>query len=75
MPKRHRLFLSARCISGSRLSLVLGRGRRGNDRRIDDRAGLQQQPLLVEQRADFGKDPLGQLAPLQQVTESQNRRQ
>jgi len=53
---------------------VLGRWRRGNDRRIDDRPGLQEQPTLLEQRPDLGKDPLGELMRFEQVTESQNGR-
>ena len=42
----------------ARLVLVLGRGRGGDDRRIHNRPGLQQQPLLLKQRANLGKDPL-----------------
>lgn len=58
----------------SRLLLVLRRGRRCDDRRIHDRSGLEQQSLLLQERADLGKDLLGQLMPLKQVAEPQDRR-
>ena len=57
-----------------RLCLVLGRRRRLDDRRIDDRPGLQQQPLLLQQPADEGKDLLRQPVPLRKVPEPQDRR-
>jgi len=46
----------------ARLRLVPGRGRR-----IDDRPGPRQQPLLLEQSAHQGEDLLAQPVPLQRV--------
>jgi hypothetical protein len=56
------------------LLFVLRRGRCSNDRRIDNRAALQQQPLLLQQRANLGKDRLGQFVALKQVPKAQDRR-
>src|SRR5882724_5272021 len=53
---------------------VLGRGRRSNDGRIHNGAALEQQPLLLEQGSDLGKDLLGQSMLLQQMPETQDRR-
>ena len=54
--------------------LVLGRGRRGNDGCIHNRAGLQQQPLLLEQATDLCKYLLRQFVLLQKMAKAQNRR-
>ncbi len=54
--------------------LVLGRGRRGNDAGVDNRAGLQPQSLSGEMRVDRLQQRLAQLMPLQQVAEVQDRR-
>jgi hypothetical protein len=43
----------------TRFLLVLRRGRRRDDRRVDDRSALEQQPLLLQKIADLGKDLLG----------------
>ena len=53
---------------------VLGRGRRGDDGRIHDRAALEQQPLLLKQRADLSKDALSQVVLFQKVAKAQDRR-
>jgi hypothetical protein len=58
----------------SRFILVLGRGRGLDDRGVHDRPGLEQQPLLLQQRADLGKDRLRQGMLLQKVPEAQDRR-
>src|SRR6185312_13454746 len=52
---------------------ILGGGRSGNDRRIDNRAGLQQQPLLLQELADLRKDALAELVLLEQMPEAQDR--
>jgi hypothetical protein len=57
----------------ARLLLVLGRGRGGNDRRIDNRALPHQQAALLQHRRDFVKQPLGQIMPFQPVPEMQDR--
>lgn len=46
IPKCQSLPFRVRCISGSRLLGVLGRGRRLDDRRIHNRPRFQQQPHL-----------------------------
>ena len=58
----------------ARLRLVLGRGRGGDDRGIDDCALAHQQPALRQHRADLVKQAFGQLVLLQPVTEVQHRR-
>ncbi len=58
----------------SRLLLVLRRGWSGDDRRIDDRPGLQQQPPLFELGANLGKNPLREPVLLKQVAKAQDRR-
>lgn len=51
--------------------LILGRGRRGDDRRIDNGAFLEDQALHGQQRIDGRKDTLGQLAPFEYPAELQ----
>ena len=53
--------------------LVLRRSRGSDDRRIDDRAQLQQQPAALKQAAHLGEDRLGEPVLLQQVPEAQDR--
>jgi hypothetical protein len=56
------------------LLFVLGRGRRGDDRGIDDRALPHQQAALVQHRADFVEQRLGQVVLVQPMAEVQHRR-
>src|SRR5208282_5897772 len=58
----------------ARLLFILRRGRRSNDGRVHNRPGLQQQPLLLEQRANLSENPLSKLVLLEQVAKAQNRR-
>ena len=51
------------------MSSVLGRTRRGDDRRIDDGAGLERHAAVLQHPARFGKQALAQLVLLQQMTE------
>src|SRR6185312_3908964 len=53
---------------------ILGGGRSGNDRRIHNRAGLQQQSLLLQELADLRKDALAELVLLEQMPKAQDRR-
>jgi hypothetical protein len=53
---------------------VLGRGRGGNDRGIDNRPLAHQQPALGEHRADLVKQAFGQLVLFQPMTKMQHCR-
>lgn len=53
---------------------VLGRGRRGDESDINTRAKLEQQAPILQQRADLGKDLLGEPTPLQLVSKPRDRR-
>lgn len=53
--------------------LVLGRGRRRNDRGIDHRALLEHEPLLGQLGVDRLEDGLGELVFLQQMPEGEQR--
>ena len=53
---------------------VLGQGQRLDDRGIHNGAGLEQQPRLFQQGADFGQDALRETVPLEQMPEAQDRR-
>src|SRR5215213_4709081 len=55
------------------LLLVLGRGRRGDDRGVDNRSLPHQQAALLQQRADFVEQSLGQFVSLQPMPEMQHR--
>ena len=56
------------------LLLVLGRGRRRDDGRIDNGALTHQQPALFQKRPHFVEQHLGQCVPLQPMTKMQHRR-
>lgn len=58
----------------ARLRLVLGRGRGGDDRGIDDCALAHQQPALRQHRADLIEQSFGQLMLFQPMAEAQHRR-
>ena len=58
----------------ARLRRILRRAGRGDDRRVDDRPALQQQPLRGEQLLDRLEDRRGQPVLLEQVAEAQDRR-
>src|SRR3954471_13751233 len=74
IPKCHWLPFFVWCISGSRLCcLVLGRGRRGDDRGVDDRPLAHQLAALLQQRADFVEQSLCQFVSLQPMPEMQHR--
>ena len=53
---------------------VLGRTRRADDRRIDDRTGADLEALLSQVRVDRGEDLRAQLIGLQQMAELADRR-
>jgi hypothetical protein len=53
---------------------LLGRGWGGDDGGIHNGAGLQQQPLLIEQPPDVPEDPLAEPVLLEQMPEAQGRR-
>jgi len=53
---------------------VLGRTRRADDGRIDDRSGSDLQPVGLEHRADTGEQLRSEIMLLQQAAESQQRR-
>jgi hypothetical protein len=53
----------------ARLPLVLGRGRGGDDGRINDCALPHQQAAFLQHRRHFGKQRLAQLVALQPVAE------
>ena len=61
-------------IGVARLVLVLGRTGRGDDGRIDDRAGAHQQPLLAQVRVDLVEQRPREVVGLQQAAELQQRR-
>ena len=58
----------------ARLRRILRRAGCGDDRRVDDRPALQQQPLRGEQLLDRLEDRRGQPVLLEQVSEAQDRR-
>ena len=71
----HWLPFLLECISGSRvLSLFLGGDGRGNQARIDHRAGLEEQAALAQQRVDAGQDLPGQFVLFQAVAKAQDGR-
>src|SRR5438067_10908794 len=74
IPKYHWLPFLVWCICGSRSLRVLGRGRRRDDRRIDDRAFLHEQLALAQKRPDLRKDLLGQIVRFEQVPELEQGR-
>ena len=53
---------------------VLGRGRRRDDRRINDGAFAQHQALARQMRLDCGKDGFGQLVRFEQMAKLEQRR-
>jgi len=53
-------------------AVILGRARCRNQRGVDQRALLEQQPALGQQGIDLSQQPLGQAVFLQAVTETQN---
>jgi len=55
-------------------ALVLGRGRGGNDGRIDDRALAHQQTAFLQHRPDLIEQYFGQFVLLQPMAEVQHRR-
>jgi len=56
------------------LRLVLGRGRRSDDGRIDDRALAHQQAALLQHRPDLVEQHFGQVVLLQPMAEVQQGR-
>ena len=56
------------------LLLVLGRGRRSDDRRIDDRPLAHRQAALLQQRRDLAEQHFGQFVALQPMAEVQHGR-
>ena len=66
-------LLCRRHLRVARLGLVLGRGRRIDDRRIHQRARAQRDALVGKVRVHLGKQLLGQLMLLQQVAEVEDR--
>ena len=65
--KRRRTWLA-------RLGRVLARGWRVDDRRIDQRARAQRDPVIGQVTVHLGEQLFGQLMPLQQVAEVEDRR-
>ena len=61
--------LGGRHLRIARPRLVLGRGWRINDRRIDQRARAQADALVCQVRVDVRKDRLRQPVPLRHVAE------
>jgi hypothetical protein len=55
------------------LRRILRRRRRADDRRIDRRAVLEEQPLCLEQALHHGEHLRGELVLLEQVPEVENR--
>src|SRR3954452_14666787 len=55
------------------LLFVLGRGRSGDDRGVDNRPLPHQQAALLQHRVDFLEQSLGQIVPLQPMPEMQHR--
>ena len=62
-------LLGGRHLGVARARLVLRRGRRINDRRVDQRAGAQGDALVRQIRVDLGEDRLAQPVLLQKVAE------
>jgi hypothetical protein len=61
-------------VAALRLVLVLGRGRSGDDRGVDDRALPHQQAALLQHRPDLVEQRPGQIVALQPMAEVQQGR-
>lgn len=74
-PKVPRVAFSGLVHLGvARLGPVLGGWRRGDDRRIDNRALAQERATLGEQRVDLREEAFGQVMAFEWVTELEQRR-